>query len=225
MGTASRSPKSRRETRGARLSAQTDSDSLIIALTAGPGYWIKKSFLNTGEVAALLADFTDAKIVFKLAGIGADSAGHVESDVRRDEISWFEPEALSAAQDDLWKKLDVVRLELNEALYLNLIDVEGHYAHYFPGGFYKKHLDRFRTDDARTISIIVYLNPYWVIGDGGELLIFDGEKILEKVEPLAGTIVCFMSDRIEHEVATSVKDRRSFAGWMRQRKFGDRDRT
>jgi SM-20-related protein len=45
---------------------------------------------------------------------------------------------------------------LKGALSLGIEEVEAHYACYAPGVDYARHVDRFRDDDARVISLVLY---------------------------------------------------------------------
>lgn len=40
------------------------------------------------------------------------------------------------------------------------------------GAFYRRHLDRFRDDDRRMVSAVLYLNEDWQPQDGGQLRMF-----------------------------------------------------
>src|SRR5690606_23077857 len=102
---------------------------------------------------------------------------------------------------------------------LGLKSFEAHLAKYPPGSFYKRHIDQFQQVSYRIISCILYLNADWREGDGGELRIFlpDGKRGEKQIDivPKAGTLVCFKSDEIPHEVLPTHKERYSFTGWMR----------
>jgi hypothetical protein len=64
-------------------------------------------------------------------------------------------------------------------------------------------------DDARKLTAILYLNPDWKAGDGGELRLYldddrdggggDGERCVD-LSPAGGRLVLFWSDEIPHEV-------------------------
>ena len=115
--------------------------------------------------------------------------------------------------------LEEMRLVLNRGLFLGLVDFEGHFAVYPPGGFYKPHLDRHRDTQDRILSVILYLNPAWQAGDGGELRMrtTPGERGGEfiTVEPRMGTLVCFLAGDFWHEVLPAHKTRASVTGWFR----------
>ena len=85
-----------------------------------------------------------------------------------------------------------------------------------PGGSkYPLHIDNpqgLSVGDTRKLTCILYLNPDYKEGDGGELRIFlnskDGNEknVLEKVDltPEGGRILMFFSDEIPHEVLATA---------------------
>jgi SM-20-related protein len=106
---------------------------------------------------------------------------------------------------------------------MGLFSLESHFAHFRAGDFYKKHVDVFRPAETqrgarRILSIVVYLNPAWQPGDGGELLIYDeaGGEVVQSVQPSFGNVVVFLSDEVPHEVLPASRDRYSIAGWFRR---------
>ena len=62
----------------------------------------------------------------------------------------------------------------------------------------------------------MYLNEDWTSADGGALRMYDDERVRE-VLPVAGTLVCFLSDRFEHEVLPATRERLAVTGWIRRR--------
>ena len=58
-------------------------------------------------------------------------------------------------------------------------------------------------EDVRKLTAILYLNPDWREGDGGEIRLFvkeeDGVKIVD-LSPVGGRLLLFWSDEIPHEV-------------------------
>jgi SM-20-related protein len=112
-----------------------------------------------------------------------------------------------------------LRLHLNEALFLGAQEAELHFARYAPGAFYRTHRDRFRDDDARLVSLVFYLNDEWPDDAGGELMLYaadDSGAVITRVQPNAGTMVCFLSDRFPHEVLPATRERFSLTGWLRR---------
>jgi SM-20-related protein len=186
------------------------------------GYSIFPDFLNQNEVSSL--SFESEQFLqngaFKQAGIGKGPATQVVSTTRSDLIHWFDPHSLTPTQSILWERLKIIQSAFNESLFMGLWDLEGHYALYPPGTFYRRHRDSFQSDDARTLSIVVYFNQNWKPDDGGQLRIYPIEQDLNHfidIPPRAGTLVCFLSQTIEHEVRPSLTHRKSFAGWFKKR--------
>jgi SM-20-related protein len=193
----------------------------ICAAIADEGCAIEADFLPQASVAALAdeAHARDAAGEFHAAGVGRGAARVQRSDVRGDRILWLDPSLASSAQRPFWQALDTLRLALNETLLLGLFSFEGHYALYPPGACYRRHRDQFRgagSSDIRVISCAMYLNENWALADGGALRIYDGERVRD-VLPVAGTLVCFLSDRFEHEVLPATRERLALTGWFRRR--------
>ncbi len=172
---------------------------------------------------ALPANLTDALYLhmksledekFKRAGIGRDNQHHVNDFVRTDEICWLTGEHSSAKAYLDW--MENLRLGLNRRLFLGLFDYECHFAHYTTGAFYKKHLDAFKGNTNRVVTTVFYLNPNWMVEDGGELVMYsEVDEPIERVLPHYGKLVVFLSDRFPHEVLPAGRDRYSVAGWFR----------
>ena len=187
------------------------------------GYSICENFLAANLITDLQQDF-DAQFklgLFKPAAISQKRIfASAQSEVRRDATYWLQPEALTSAQSALWSELDGLKATFNELLHIGIWNLEGHYASYPEGGFYHRHFDRFSGDDARLVSVVLYLNKDWVEDNGGWLKLYVTQPCAVReilVTPLAGTLVCFLSDQIEHEVLESHRERKSFAGWFRRR--------
>lgn len=136
-------------------------------------------------------------------------------DIRGDAIHWLDGE--SEAQRQFMAIMDEYLQRLNHSLFLGLNELEAHFAHYPSGSGYQKHLDSFQNNNLRRITIVVYLNPDWDEADGGQLQIFDGDKVIDEVCPKGGTLVSFISEKISHQVAITHKQRFSIAGWFRVR--------
>jgi SM-20-related protein len=185
------------------------------------GYCIYPGFLSPEELRETRGDLD---IIldgggFHRAGTGQGNALQVQDLVRRDEIFWMDRAKSNDVQTGLWTKLDLLKRAFNAPpLYLGLELFEGHYACYPPGGYYKRHLDSLKSKNDRVISLIIYLNLNWNPEDGGRLRIFQTAKpdsSFSDVDPMGGTMVCFMSDDFEHEVQTSNANRFSFSGWFK----------
>lgn len=153
------------------------------------------------------------------AGIGRGSGQAVREGVRGDRIQWLEA-GESAACDRYLALMDELRLALNAGLYLGLADYESHFALYPPGAFYQRHLDRFRDDDRRAVSAVLYLNQDWRPEQGGALRMHLDEDSPLDILPLGGRLVVFLSAELPHEVLPATHERLSLTGWFRRRGEG-----
>ena len=154
---------------------------------------------------------------FSLAGIGALATHRINNEIRGDFVYWLDKEHdLKLAE--LFAIIQSVMTKLNELCYLSLTGHEFHLAHYPPGSYYKRHLDQFKgTINNRLITLIIYLNEDWKVGDGGELRIFREKKSDLIVNPIGRRAVIFKSDVLEHEVLVTNKIRFSLTGWLLNR--------
>jgi SM-20-related protein len=156
-----------------------------------------------------------AQGLFKPAGIGQGEAKQIRSEVRRDEIHWWDAQTTNPVQQQLLNQLASLRQTLNRTLYLGLDGFEGHYASYGIGSFYKRHRDTFQRDERRKVTVILYLNPAWTASDGGQLRMYPSGEAPIEVAPLDRTLVCFLSNELEHEVLVAHAPRLSFTGWFK----------
>ncbi|MCB1788584.1 MAG: 2OG-Fe(II) oxygenase [Gammaproteobacteria bacterium] len=150
------------------------------------------------------------------AGVGREQAHQMNQFVRTDETCWLEPE--QPASRPLLDWMERLRLALNRRLFLGLFDYEAHFARYLPGAFYRRHRDAFGDGTTnRVLSTVLYLNPAWSSGDGGELVLYadDDRQTLEVVTPSYGRLAVFLSERFPHEVLATRRTRYSIAGWFR----------
>ena len=150
------------------------------------------------------------------AKVGKDEAERLRRDIRGDDILWID----GATKNEIYF-LDILtqlRVSLNRELFLGLEELEAHFAIYAPGAGYQKHLDSFQNNNYRRITIVVYLNRHWQPQHAGELLLYNNDgHVIKKVAPVAGTLVCFLSDEIPHEVSVTNEYRYSIAGWFKAR--------
>lgn len=185
------------------------------------GWMVWPAFLEAGIATDLaresLAMWDQGE--FRRAGVGRGSSLVIREDVRTDHVMWLRDGEIPPCQSAYLARLEEIRVELNRNLYLGLMDFEGHFAVYPEGGFYKPHLDRHRETKDRIVTVILYLNPDWQPGDGGELKIWttpgekEGDSII--VEPRMGTLVAFLAGDFWHEVLPACKTRASITGWFR----------
>ena len=182
------------------------------------GFAIVHNFLTPEEVTDIiqLDSFTNHAASFKKAGIGKDQQKQINEAVRGDYIQWIDKKTAPSELLVYLNRLATLTAFLNRSLFLSLKDFEIHMTVYPPGTFYKRHIDQFRKDDHRILSVICYLNENWVDGDGGQLRLYREEGHLD-VQPTAGTLVCFRSDQLEHEVLPAHRQRLSLTGWILDR--------
>ncbi len=195
----------------------TFSDKLIQVADgiAETGYAVIDDFLSPEQVNSILQldEFKTGLLQFKKAGIGQKQEKQINEAIRGDYIEWIDrttaPQPLQAYLTKLKELISFV----NQTLFLSLKDYEVHMTIYPAGAYYKKHLDQFKKDDHRKLSVICYLNKNWKEEEGGQLRIYRQKESLD-VLPVAGRLVCFRSDLLEHEVLPSTRNRLSLTGWM-----------
>eukprot|EP01051_Picozoa_sp_SAG22_P021615 SAG22_NODE_4842_length_1153_cov_0.675522_1_plen_318_part_01 len=83
------------------------------------------------------------------------------------------------------------------------------------GGCFPWHYDNPGPPNQRRITCLVYLNPDWQVGDGGELqlLPFLGGGAVT-IAPKMDRAVLFYSDRVLHRVLPAVAERYVFTIWI-----------
>ncbi len=189
----------------------------VIATLVNQDYCIEPGFFDTALTDALYRELKQRleNRQLKQARIGKGKQLSRMVDIRGDALHWIDGE--TAVQRRFMAIMGEYRQRLNHDLFLGLNELEAHFAHFPPGSGYQKHLDSFKNNNLRRITIVAYLNPDWGEADGGKLQIFDGDKIVREVCPLVGSLVTFVSEKILHQVAITRKERLSIAGWFRVR--------
>lgn len=189
-------------------------DSIADGL-ADRGFAVVDQFLSQTETLAItnLEEFNDPSAQFKKAGIGKNQSLQINEAIRGDYIQWLDKDNAPPAVKEYLDRLQSLVQHLNQALYLSLKDFEVHMTAYPPGSWYKRHLDQFKQDDHRKLSVICYLNRDWQPEQGGELRMYPNDGPVNLL-PLAGRLVCFRSDLIEHEVLPATRERLSLTGWI-----------
>lgn len=180
---------------------------------------VKGYSINPGALPVSLTDALITHLVqmnqeqFNPAGIGREQQHMHNRFVRNDDICWINGE--SAAGRDWLTWTAGLQAFLNRRLLLGLFSFESHFARYAPGAYYKRHLDAFRGETNRVLSVVAYLNPGWAADDGGELVLYcdTTDRVGLRVSPIAGTVVVFLSEEFPHEVLPARRDRYSIAGW------------
>jgi SM-20-related protein len=180
---------------------------------AEQGYAIADQFLSQKEVSDILALDAFKRDSFKKAGIGKHESLQVNEAIRGDYIQWIDKNAAEESLKIYLDRLNELTAYLNQSLFLSIKDFEVHMTVYPAGSYYKRHLDQFKHDDHRKLSVICYLNKHWLPEHGGQLRMYLNEEICD-VLPIAGRLVCFRSDQLEHEVLPATRERLSLTGWM-----------
>lgn len=197
-----------------------NSEQDIVTDLAHYGWCVVPGFLDETGTAALRAECLQAHAAgaFHAAGVGRGQA-QVHAEVRGDHVLWVDETNTGPASHAVLDRFESLRQEVNQALFLGLLDLEAHFAVYPPGAGYQRHLDRFRDDDRRSLTVILYLNePGWREEDGGLLRFWpDPEAAPLEILPAGGTLVTFLSDRFWHEVLPANRQRLSLTGWFRRR--------
>ncbi len=182
------------------------------------GISICDQFIAPGQVRSLVdcAQARQAQGEFAAARIGNDASQQRRTDIRGDFTCWLS-EPLYPAERLLLEELEQLRQELNREAYLGLFELELHYAWYPPGSGYARHLDQPRSGTQRKVSLALYLNADWQPLAGGALRMFEADEGFRDIEPLAGRLVCFLTEGREHAVLPASRDRWSISGWFRAR--------
>lgn len=188
-----------------------------VAALAGPGWGVVDDFLPATLWQALARRAAGHR--FHAAGIGRRARQRTA--IRGDAIHWLEA-PLAPEETAFLERVEALRLAINRALWLGLLDFECHYARYPVGARYARHHDRPADRPERTVTLICYLNHDWRTGDGGALRIHLPDRAPVDVLPVGGRAVVFLSERFEHEVLPARRPRLALTGWYRRRPHGGR---
>lgn len=181
------------------------------------GYAVADQFLSQQEIDEILsAGGFEPNSDFKKAGIGNKQSLQIQEAIRGDYIKWLDKHSSPEGIRVYLNRLQELIQFLNQALFLSLKDFEVHMTVYPQGSYYKRHLDQFKKDDHRKLSVILYLNDNWEQDHGGQLRMYLPDQTKDFL-PLAGRLVIFRSDAIEHEVLPATRERLSITGWILDR--------
>jgi SM-20-related protein len=196
-------------------SSQIAKLNLVADGLAENGFAIIDDFLSSTEVQSILQlnEFGNGLLPFKKASIGKLQDKQINEAIRGDYIQWVDRNSVQPPIQVYLTKLNELISFVNQNLFLSLKDYEVHMTIYPESSYYKRHLDQFKKDDHRKLSVICYLNENWREEEGGQLRIYLEEKSID-VLPLAGRLVCFRSDQLEHEVLPATRPRLSLTGWI-----------
>ena len=189
----------------------------MIERIAERGFGVWEDFLTPAELATINQAFGRwlSEGRFAPAKIGQGDNRRQQESVRGDETWWFDPMGPPAELAPVLARIEALKTELNRALFLGLKDWEAHLARYPAGRGYQKHLDRHLGVSHRKLSLVLYLNENWAADAGGELVLFDKNgNELQRVAPVGGRLVAFLSEDFPHEVRPANRERRSLTGWF-----------
>lgn len=204
------------------MTHSVQNDDALIDTLAAQGYVVVDNFMDGAIVTGLAAEALALQQAngLKPAGIGRLQTSLLDRALRGDAIQWLDESQASPAQRLYLDRMHGLREHFNRTLYLNLVELESHFAVYPPGAGYTRHLDQFQASGARKISSILYLNPAWQSAFGGQLRLYlDGTNPLPylDIEPIGGRLVLFDASRFYHEVLPASQPRVSLTGWFRTR--------
>jgi SM-20-related protein len=190
-----------------------------LAQLEGRGWTEVSDWVDAGSVRMLAADAraASARGEFKAAQVGAGAARSLVPALRADRTRWLEDADAAPATRALLAAFERFRTAVNRRLMLGLFEFEAHFALYPPGAGYGRHVDRFRDDNGRVLSVVLYLNEDWRSEDGGALRIETAPGEHTDIAPAGGKLVAFLSERFAHEVLPARRERLSVAGWFTRR--------
>ena len=187
-------------------------------------YSISDFFFSTEEIKQLREAIIrkENKKDFHQAAVGSSVNEQIVKSIRGDKIRWIDEENKTETEEIFFSKINDFIEYLNLTCYMGIEESEFHYAVYPEGTFYQKHVDAFKNDDRRTLSVVLYLNDEeWKDEFGGQLTLYlsDENKVEKELDilPLAGRLAVFDSKSIPHEVKTVHRPRYSITGWLKTR--------
>ena len=197
-------------------------DASLIDQLAQHGYYYQRDFLPADELQALREELLQRWHAGEFESANQNPALPFEQkDLRTDQVCTLDADSAGPAQAALLARIEQLRLRLNDELELGLQRFEGQFTVYPAGSYYRRHLDSFRGQRQRLITLVLYLNPDWHAEDGGALRLYQplangGEQSLD-ILPHDGTLALFMSETIPHEVLDTQRQRLGIVGWYRVR--------
>ena len=198
---------------------ETPAIDRAIDAIARDGYAIVPDFIDGMVAAQLRANALRLESACELApaAVGHGDNRKTRADIRGDRIRWIDDGTEDPAERSLFAMFEELRRAGNRELQLGLFSFEAHYAVYPPRAGYARHRDRFRDDDSRVLSLVVYLNDPWRAHDGGQLRLYVDEAHSLDVDPMHRTAIVFLSERFAHQVLPANRSRVSIAAWFRRR--------
>lgn len=193
----------------------TDNFEVLIDSFIANKVGIDEHFLSDKLAASLKQNLLQIIKADKLKDAGIGNTGlNINKALRSDKIYWLDKSNMNIAETDFYILIDAFVLLLNTTCFTGITGYEFHYSAYNEGAFYSKHIDQFQQNGSRAFSMIMYLNPDWVLADGGELQLY-GEQAMQHIAPTNGKCVFFKSTEMPHEVLITNKPRYSITGWLK----------
>jgi hypothetical protein len=82
------------------------------------------------------------------------------------------------------------------------------------GGCFPLHYDNAGSGNRRVLTVLLYLNPGWREGDGGEMELVPWLRPAVRVPPMHNRAVVFSSERVLHRVLPAVRQRYCLTFWL-----------
>jgi SM-20-related protein len=181
-----------------------------------PGVLVVDGWLGQAAASAVVGEVETLvhAVTFRPAGVSRGAHHRVDAETRGDAIAWLAPETAGPALARLFAEFDALREAINREAYLGLARAEVQLARYpGDGARYRRHRDAFPGRSNRRVTALYYLNSAWRPEDGGLLRChLDGGPL--DVEPVADRLVCFLSERVEHEVLPVFAPRLAVTAWF-----------
>lgn len=189
---------------------------------ANHGYAVIDNYLLPSEIEALAAVVKEKWLAGQMIRGKTGKNALANQPIRGDYIAWLDEHDSQLVVQAYLKKMELLRLLLNEQLFMNVHVLETHAAVYPVGSVYQKHLDQFSNGamphpQQRQLSASLYLNPNWQTSDGGALRLHLNATSHVDIQPHAGRIVLFLSAQFWHQVLPATRERLSLTGWLRTR--------
>jgi len=179
------------------------------------GLAICDGFITKEESRLLLAEIQKEQNSLQKAGIGSGTGLQVNAEIRGDFIKWIDEREENLFTKIYLQKLKAIMEAFNKNFFLGLQQSEHHMTYYPAATRYEKHVDTFKTSEARVVSTVLYLNKDWEPAHGGELCIYPESGPALNMAPLEGRLVLFEST-LPHEVLENRAPRYSITGWLKR---------
>mmetsp|Transcript_72922 Transcript_72922/g.173711 ORF Transcript_72922/g.173711 Transcript_72922/m.173711 type:complete len:644 (-) Transcript_72922:11-1942(-) len=223
-----------------------DSLDVIAKQLQSQAFCVLDSFLPEDQARALTGEVKKAHSVGDLQPAGLvngklsdmASAKYADTATRGDVVGWFEGNQAEWPHgrqlENYLLKLGTVVSELGKLIpeLATITSRSKAMAACYPGegARYVAHVDNDGKHPhcrTRVLTALMYLNPEWQPGDGGELAVLSQlDKGVQRkvVEPLAGRLLLFWSDwRVPHEVLAAWKPRYAVTVWLLNRNLAGED--